>query len=125
VKTSRELDAKIAELLGWTEIVVKPLLHAEGLSVQGIRPDAKPSPYTGYIPKFEVPHYSTDIAAAWEVLEKFAEKDGHHSPAITSAFVGEGKAKGWCVSLGGVHSVFGDTAPRAICLAALKAMGDQ
>lgn len=63
--------------------------------------------------------YSTDMGAAWEVAEKFdrvcVEKD-------TAS--GKWKAGGWIFDKF-VSSHLVDTAPHAICLAALKAVGYQ
>lgn len=63
----------------------------------------------------ELPHYSTDIAAAWTIIEYFykagwgagAEMDGHTG----------------CRASVGQFTSEADTAPHAICLAALKAVG--
>jgi len=59
-------------------------------------------------------HYSTDIAAAWEVVEK-ASGEGPHKWSITN------EHDTWYVSANGVAEAEADTAPHAICLAALKA----
>lgn len=70
--TNRELDASVAVLLGWT----------------GVQPDAY-TPYgrdaCGTIPnatdtvwgqgRRAIPHYSTDIAAAWLVIAAFNDYD--------------------------------------------------
>lgn len=54
--------------------------------------------------------YSTDIAAAWEVVEKLARP-------LTLVFHHDGR---WdCTFAGGEHAL-GDTAPLAICRAAAK-----
>jgi hypothetical protein len=71
-----------------------------------------------------IPHYSSDIAAAWEVVAVLrggldfhlsatfrGSTDEHWRAAFTPIHVGDG----W-------HAV-GDTAPLAICLAALKVRG--
>lgn len=69
------------------------------------------------------PHYSTDIAAAWEIVEKF----GHYK---VNTFPGEipGQPPTIRVELTRFHpEAFGyadaDTVPLAICRAALKALG--
>ena len=65
-----------------------------------------------------IPHYSTDIAAAWEVVEK--EK-------LFSQWMLGTLQKEWQVVMpwaDGIQLIAkADTAPRAICLAALKAKG--
>ena len=67
------------------------------------------------------PHYSSDIAAAWEVVEKFKDWSlifntgtGHRAGFPRVGLVDGFKA--WA------HSGDTKTAPLAICLAALKAM---
>lgn len=59
-----------------------------------------------------VPHYSTDISAAWELLDK-----------TTSWLIGKHFEGGYFCRLvleDGVYEVEADTAPLAICLAFLK-----
>lgn len=65
-----------------------------------------------------VPPYSTDIKAAWEVIEKIAG-DKKRGIAYLSLHGYEGR--GFFCSLG-KGDAGGDTAPLAICLAALKAI---
>lgn len=68
---------------------------------------------------FDVPEYSTDIAAAWEVFEKLLGKEAH--AAICRRHDGR-----WLVvdDCGDGFDLIadGETAPHAICLAALKAV---
>ena len=95
--------------------------------------------------ELELPSYSTDISAAWEVVEKMISDWGYYStirpfPIYTS--VGFRLEKGtensddkWLCNLPSVSApnceemkedfieVLADTAPMAICLAALKAKG--
>jgi hypothetical protein len=65
-----------------------------------------------------LPYYSTDIAAAWPVLEKLRENQNIDIHEYS---------EGWEVVLigPGSHAVTGqaDTASHAICLAALRAVG--
>jgi hypothetical protein len=71
-----------------------------------------------------IPHYSTDIAAAWQVVEKMLKigqvNVGYHKLADPS----------WACRIFGLEGdltdieVYAPTAPLAICLAALKAIGD-
>ena len=74
---SRRLDAQVAEtVMGWSKIEYFSL--GSGLStVVGLAP-------SGY--RLSVPHYSTEISAAWEVVEhlKASGFDGqaHVSPAM-------------------------------------------
>lgn len=59
--------------------------------------------------------YSTDIAAAWEVVERLVAGGERH-------FVVE-KAGAWLVRFREGDWLPGETAPHAICLAALRAVG--
>lgn len=69
-------------------------------------------------PARRIKPYSTNIDAAWEVVEKLKE---NHTVNI------HGYSDGWEVGLIGPGSAAVDgqaeTAPHAICLAALKAVG--
>lgn len=127
-----DLDALIAEkIFGWSEIQSVKAIH--GNQYQGYDPNDVPSQFTGYRPKRVVPQYSTDIAAAWKVVEKLNLFEEYSlSKSIVGQFPGEnGK---WKIetyeldsmgSLGEMsHFTFAEaeTAPLAICLAALKAI---
>lgn len=72
------------------------------------------------IPYWDEPHYSTDISAAWQVVEKLIAD--HWEPAIDFE-----KQRGqWCAEFSDgtiIMRSFADTATLAICLAALKAVG--
>ena len=68
------------------------------------------------------PHYSTDITAAWEVVEKFHKIDVSHT------------FDGWFCSIdtsdeygqnGTWSHAQGQSAPHAICLAALNVVGEE
>jgi hypothetical protein len=67
------------------------------------------------------PHYSTDIAAAWQVVEKMEQR-------LDLCWLGPGDV--WVAVLGNGEEdyQYGDamapTAPLAICRAALKAIGE-
>lgn len=75
----------------------------------------------------DLPYYSTDIAAAWEVVEKLFQsgfdlyletfKDDEDKPQCRVSFQAiDNQDKG-------SGPIYADTAPHAICLAALKAVG--
>jgi hypothetical protein len=109
MQAGRELDALIAEkVMGY----VPPRPGTVGYDMKDL-------------PRNRVPHYSTDIAAAWQVVEKLnllsKMKDGclYFDPSLNKWVISE-----WS---GGREfaegSVEADTAPHAICLAALKAIG--
>jgi hypothetical protein len=79
---------------------------------------------------FELPPYSTDIAAAWEVVEKLKTLRDDLKIELSS---GSEHPNEWEVAVSwyeqpedGIHGPFyftAPTAPHAICLAALKAVG--
>lgn len=112
----RKIDALVAEHVMDREIVWKDLDVRPKLFVDG-------GPATE-----EMPFYSSDIAAAWEVVEKLPDYD-----------LKRRYGKWACTSLGddcvweldlppGISDLtklgaVADTAPLAICLAALKARG--
>jgi len=117
---SREIDALIAEhVMGWKGVAP---VSACVLDMAGINPEYPQVPQI-------VPYYSTDIAAAWEVVERLST-EFYHS---WSLHLNNGRqyhefkfvppkemASG---TIGPSHWVESDTAPLAICLAALKAKG--
>lgn len=111
MKAGRELDALVAErVMGWTKTIV------DNYPWQILPPDATE------LKAKSCPHYSTDIAAAWQVVEKLRQdrlyieivseaeyfrcEVNHYTPAAYQ-FKTEQHA---------------DTAPLAICLAALEAV---
>lgn len=120
----RELDVRIAEALGWKVIRYED----GGISVQPVQR----YPYTTHIvycpedPPMANWNPSTDIAAAWELVEWFAKHRGDgffliqdwHGP-ITA---GSGYYK--ASFLDQAHWANAPTAPEAICRAFLAAMND-
>lgn len=73
-------------------------------------------------PNYGVKDYSTDISAAWEVVEKVR-------PSFSEIWIGRSDTEmsaHWKCSIQKMDSNYeatADTAPHAICLAALKAVG--
>jgi len=72
----------------------------------------------GMIPGYSAPHYSTEIEAAWKIIDLFNNESGFMQEVVTY-----GK-RHWCVLRS--MEVTGNastniSAPLAICLAALKA----
>jgi hypothetical protein len=63
-------------------------------------------------------HYSTEIAAAWEVVEVCLEKFGTFS-IMRHGWPGE-KGEGYVVYMGAVVKAYGGDIALAICRAALK-----
>lgn len=99
------LDALVAEkVMGW---------KSTGMLELSVT-DEEPWLDENQCEKWCTPKYSTDIAAAWKVVEKFSSRFSMSRDALgwhanMTPFVG-----GDCIA---------DTAPHAICLAALKAVG--
>ena len=76
---------------------------------------------------FGLPHYSTDIAAAWEVVEKLREEDLCFNIWVDSGYC-EVEIKEFTITKTPVTShayIENKSAPMAICLAALKALGEE
>ena len=98
---------------------IDSLVHKHVMGKDLLRPSTFVSPDpTGFVPN-KIPHYSTDIAAAWEVVEK-----RELNTAITVDNLGTGSVR--CdVYVNGelMASVYHDTAPMAICRAVLEAKG--
>mgnify|MGYP001571535769 CR=1 FL=1 len=116
----RELDALVAEkVMGWK--------HYAPAAVQEVwyPPNLHPS---NNVLGHSIPHYSTDIAVAWQVVEHLKNK--LHLQVILH-WAGDECPKWLCnLRADGYRSfqdqewqVEADTAPLAICLAALKAVG--
>lgn len=125
VGMSRKLDALVAEkVMGHENDVVAtiPAIPPHNW----IEPPGQPRRAIAFA-GFEPPHYSTDIAAAWEVVEKIKNT---HEWSIEND---QGEINEWLVSVTEIerqpgvlatgHCAEAPTAPHAICLAALKACG--
>jgi hypothetical protein len=104
----REMDVLIAEnVMGWAEIREEKY---QGERVVAGRPPSETR-------LSFVPFYSTDIAAAWEVIEKF------DFMKLTKSFGVKGVV--WIVKMSDGTEVFENSASLAICRAALLAtIGD-
>lgn len=113
-QAGRELDALVAEkVMGWTHIPV------------GSHPNLRSEAWTndnGASAVFTLPFYSQDIAAAWEVVEQLKtlgwtcfldNDDGQHDCEF--ARMGDQPFN--------AIQERGETAPLAICRAALNAVG--
>lgn len=118
----RELDALVAEnVLGYTRSNVYKDENGEPWMLG-------PKPY-GHIPfpARELSKFSTDIAAAWSVLEKLIDRANNDKDFKDKGpwHVKQNLLGGWAVFLGdrGGIIVSCETVPHAICLAALKAVG--
>ena len=94
-KPGRELDAEVAK-------------KVMGIDLTGARPDL-PIRGIGCAP------YSTDIAAAWEVVEKLTADEHARSFSLSYSY----EWAQWTATFMGLSTK--KSAPHAICLAALKA----
>lgn len=108
----RELDAAVAEhVMGWRDIKVR--MFPGALCTLGGNPPGKSWPDM-------VPDYSTDIAAAWRVVERLP-----WPVALTNVVDGEWECTVLCYDGGETHdndeTATARTAPEAICRAALLA----
>lgn len=120
LKPSRELDALVAEK-------VMGLARIETLNSDGTWNAPLWALPTGGVMR-ELPRYSTDIAAAWEVVNRVRNTVGWNFAVIEdSAYEIGWWVAGWFDFREGPYehekSARGESAPHAICLAALKAVG--
>lgn len=110
MRSGRELDALVAEKL--FNLSLRDRLTGE----------EKPVTATQVLSHFSnisaIPPFSTDIAAAWQVLEKVVSRSRLFDADVSTADGGET----WSCSFTCDKTVraFGETAAHAICLAALK-----
>jgi hypothetical protein len=118
VKPGRELDALVAE-----KVMGFDLGHDALWQDVYSTPDALVETSQDRKHRRTLPNYSTDIAAAWEVVENVTSGDNEgfaltKQPGTIGASFSNlsGKAP---------YQSNGDTAPHAICLAALKALGEE
>ena len=124
MKAGRELDALIAEkvmgLIAYKVQLVAPPPRVR--TIDELQRVGSP-----------LPHYSTDIAAAWEVVQKLGRWRGFDfmlvMPDPEQTFHLHTYEAGWyeATNDGPERRVVGDadTAPLAICLAALKAVSQE
>lgn len=130
LKAGRELDALVAEkVMGWryvesTQNRIVHFMHPQIIDSDSMRGELRETKRRSSAAAKNAPAYSTDIAAAWQVvvalLNRTPQRDLHlqHLDGI-----------GWGVSCcfnkteGGWDGwVYANTAPLSICLAALKAV---
>lgn len=114
----RELDALVAEkVMGWrvdfdsrrhwTELADISLDRLVFTEPNGI--------FHGEQSINDIPPYSTDVGTAWQVVERMKERGGCNVLTYPSGVV-----QCW---INGEHHAVANTAPHAICLAALRAIG--
>lgn len=118
VKASRELDTEVAKKV-MAQLEPEGDIHTMGL---GMWPGSETWLWGISTAKWEWyyrgPAYSTDISATWKVVEKMRKQVSLE--VAFELFVNE---SGWWEARFGMEDfVCADTAPLAICLAALKAV---
>ncbi len=125
MKPGRELDALVAEkVMGWAwpegRCPVCGWRFAESREHGCVPDDCSQRPRPNPIASEAWPHYSTDIAAAWQVVEKLREL---HPDGWVNLMNGVGD--GWHVSVSTGDQEYGanaKTPAHAICLAALESV---
>jgi hypothetical protein len=127
----REMDAMVAHrVMGWRVSALNTSPHNGGKNeIRGLvdsrigggctieHPEWETSYYIST--KCEIPPYSTEIAAAWMVVEMMRDRFGAEF-LFTFNRLGDARAK--FTDPVGTNWHVADTAPLAICLAALKAV---
>ena len=124
MNAGRELDALVAEkVMGWVWMkeVSTIFLFERTLLPPLFESKVDHSGDDAFIIMPEIPDYSTDIAEAWEVVEKLKHLafNVHHryNTGVWTAYFTDGEELFACA-----EDITGE-APLAICLAALKAVG--
>jgi hypothetical protein len=117
MKPGRELDALVAEkVMGFKVIETDECNGEDNLWLQGYEDQ-------------ELPSYSTDVAAAWEVVEKlklFQVKQTDSDGYTDYVQLWQDSEGIWTIGDWEDQLLIlseGESAPHAICLAALKAVG--
>jgi hypothetical protein len=117
----RELDALVAEkVMGWVEVRKQSIANAFG---QHVMDDYVGQPSIGVTQPVLVPRYSSMIQEAWKVADHLRTRS--QFVAVLSGMGPQG-VQPWICKInrdGGFLEERADTAPVAICLAALKAVG--
>lgn len=111
-KSGRELDARVAEVMG--------IRVQKDQVTRGVWSENKPDdPWEYFIEDLNnrILHYSTDIAAAWEVLERFDNFE-----ISTMKLVEPHCYEVQVLKDGKWFKAHAETFPLAVCRAALKAM---
>lgn len=115
--TPREIDALVAvKGMGWRlekgDALFRPMYEGDAPVVRKVDKWYPPGHESSYMAT--PPPYSTDIAAAWKVMDRLGDD-----------YAVQRRKDRWIVFTG-YHDYIAaeaDTAPMAICLAALKAQG--
>ena len=133
MEAGHALDVMVAmEVMGLEHREWAPYAAPEGWFPKD-HPDCCPKSENGFIPHghnhpSEIP-YSTDLEAAWEVVEKIKhlKPDNEPEESFEMGWTKNGWWVGWSIPTDEgdtcYTSALAPTAPEAICLAALKAIG--
>ena len=123
----RDLDALIAEkVMGWT--ITAPNWGHREIFPPFDPPEDPDDQCTSHSVAADIPHYSTDISAAWEAVETM----GYRPFSVFSSLVSTGPAvdgkipcrwEWFCYFDDPAFPGQAETAPLAICRAALKTVG--
>ena len=131
MEAGQKLDALVAEkVMGWA---ITHRGHRVMPGPGGIHGGREMRGFTGSVDARTwisqvCPDYSTDISAAWEVVEKLKER---HGVTLSGGPNDEGGCEGWVCSVKAFGyrrfqdqewNAHADTAPLAICKAALQAV---
>ena len=109
MKPGRELDTQVAErVMHWKTFAGEPGYGRKPEKLISLILDP-------------IPHYSTDIAAAWTIVDKFSGSFWMAGPHALYGCDDWNDTDQWLVSIRGPH-VLAETAPLAICRAALQAV---
>ncbi len=121
IPTGRDLDSIVAgKVMGWTDVRKQSIANAMG---QHVMDDYVGLPVPGAPQLVLVPRYSTMIQEAWKVADHLRSRS--QFVAVISGTGPQG-VQPWICKInrdGGFLEERADTAPIAICLAALKAVG--
>lgn len=127
-QAGREMDARVAEkVMGFRKHLIHGYLHNAPSDEAFDASDPAALDYDDFYPG-EEPHYSTSIAAAWEVVERFRRGCNGKVAACVDVCVTDipDPCDTYCKICGPDTAEvieWADTAPLAICKAALKAVG--
>lgn len=119
--TPREIDALVAEKVMGCKLYRELDYGVDGnyrFRCDCDGPHGSDTPHSDDFIRHSIKSYSTDISAAWEVVEKF--KSENKSVTVDGGLYVDGYR--FSAEMG--HSwTIADSAPMAICLAALKSVG--
>jgi hypothetical protein len=121
LQAGRELDALVAgKVMGWLDVKKQSIANAMG---QHVMDDYVGLPVAAAAPPVLIPRYSTMIQEAWKVADKLR---GEVQFVAVISGKGPQGTQPWICKVNREGSFLeerADTAPLAICLAALKGLG--